>query len=101
MKHTKEIIIALEDLADELVALGAITKDEVENLGFLLFNDYTNDCYKSFSLDWSEADMEESLVKTRETFPYYLRNIEVSVAATRFLQKEFPNEDHVLVDVSW
>ena len=103
MKYDTEIVIAIDDLADALFEQGEITQEEKDRLAFALFdNNYMNDCYKPYPLDW---DLKELLryIKTNDWTQNfeYLRPTEINYAAQAFLQKEFPNVDSILIDVSW
>ena len=103
MKYSTEIVITIDDLAEELYKQNSITADEKDRLAFALFHtDYNNDCCKYYSIDW---DLKELLhyIKTNDWSQNfeYLRSTEIQYAAQSFLQNEFPNIDSILIDVSW
>ena len=105
MKYSTEIVIAIDDLADELVARGDISREEGDYLAYALFGDtYCNDCIKSYGLDWDldvYARDIAALPDEIEDIPNHKRYCEMDYAAQKFLQKKFSNKDSVLIDVSW
>ena len=103
MKFEAKIVIAIDDLADALCEQNEITQEEKDRLAFALFDtDYNNDCCKPFRLDWDLKELSH-FIKTNDWTDNweYLRSTEIQYAAQAFLQKEFPNVDSVLIDVSW
>ena len=105
MKHSNEIVIAIDDLADELIARGDISREEGDYLAYALFRDtYCNDCIKNYSLDWDLEVYAKSIAALPdeiEGIPNHKRYCEIDYAAQKFLQNEFSNRDSILIDVSW
>lgn len=103
MKYTNEIVIAIDDLADALFELNDITQDEKDRLAFALFDtDYSNDCCKRYCIDWDLKELRHYIMTNDWSQNFeYLRSTEIQYAAQRFLQKEFPFIESILIDVSW
>ena len=103
MKYSTEIVIAIDDLADALFEQNEITQDEKDRLAFALFDtNYMNDCCKTYAIDWDLKKLSH-FIKTNDWSKNfeYLRSTEIQYAVQAFLQKEFPDLDHVLIYVSW
>ena len=103
MKYSTEIVITIDDLADALYELNDISQDEKDRLAFALFDsNYSNDCCKRYPIDWDLKELRHYIMTNDWSQNFeYLRSTEIQYAAQYFLQKEFPNQNYVLIDVSW
>ena len=87
MTYKKMITISIYDLEDALVQ--QYGSEDFSDLRNILFeHDYMNDCYKSYCFDGTYVEDEYS-------------NAHIFNCINTFLQDIFPDEDTVLIDVSW
>ena len=87
MTYKKMITINIYDLEEALVQ--QYGSEEFSDIRNILFGDYyMNDCYKSYCFDGGYIDENND-------------NIHVINCVNAFLRDMFPDEDTVLIDVSW
>ena len=66
-----------------------------------MFGDnFTNDCYKSYGLDWDLEAMLAYIAKMEED-DYYRSCAKLDYEIQKMLQEMFPDLDRILVDISW
>lgn len=86
MKYKKMITISIYDLEEALVMqYGSEEFSDLRNI--LFYESFMNDCYKQY---WFDDDLNE-----KED------NAAVINCVNAFLRDAFPDEDTVLIDVSW
>ena len=86
MKYKKMITISIYDLEEALVQqYGSEEFSDLRNI--LFYEDYMNDCYKQY---WFDDDLDE-----KED------NAAIINCINGFLRDIFPDEERVLIDVSW
>lgn len=87
MRYKKMVTINIYDLEEALVQ--QYGSEEFSDLRNILFGDeYMNDCYKRYyflDIYLNEEDDNTHIIK----------------CVNAFLQDIFPNEDTVLIDISW
>lgn len=88
MKYKKMITINIYDLEEALVQ--QYGSEEFSDLRNILFGDeYMNDCYKRYYfLDDGYVDRDDD-------------ELHIIKCVNAFLQDIFPDEDTVLIDISW
>ena len=93
MKHKKVITVWAYDLEKEICETYNLEPFELACVFWE--GDFINDSYKSL---WIEEDSDETYngYEWENEHDIYLRNL-----IRAHLRKTFPNEDRVLVDVSW
>ena len=87
MTYKKMIVIDIYDL--EFALIQQYVSKDFSNLREVLFeNDYMNDCYKSYCFDGTYDETDDE-------------NAHILNCVNTFLQDIFPDEDTVLIDISW
>ena len=86
MKYKKMITINIYDLEEALVQqYGSEEFSDLRNI--LFYEDFMNDCYKQY---WFDDDYNENV-----------ENGAILNCVNTFLRDAFPDEERVLIDVSW
>ena len=103
MKVRFKAVIDVYDIGDELAARG-IEEGDCEVREAMFGTDYSNDCHKTYGLDWDLEDMKE-YIERMEGSDYYSdydrECAKLNYEIQKMLQEIFPDFDDILVDVSW
>ncbi len=90
MTYKRKITINIYDL--EMALIRQYGSEEFSDIRQILFGtDYMNDCYKSFFFNEDAIELAEEDEE----------NGHILKCVIAFLQDTFPNEDEVLIDISW
>jgi hypothetical protein len=91
LRYSKAIVVEACDLEEAVSTRYGIEINEIRSL--LFYDDYMNDCFKTYY--FGEDDKYEGYSWQNE------ENIKTKNLINQFLRETFPNEQEVLIDVSW